>query len=310
MKKTLTNVAASVHARLLTRAQTHQEDFNLTVQRYLAERFLYRVGASPHRERLILKGAMLLPLWGGDLYRATRDVDLTGYVENDAGILVTIIREICAIPCLEDGVVFLPDTVRAEPIRDSSDYQGFRVKLAARMEKARLRLQVDVGFGDAVEPTAIEDYPTLLDIPRPRIRVYPREAVVAEKLHAMVLLGEANTRFKDFYDVYTLARRFEFDGCTLAKAVSATFTRRRTAPPEGRPAALTAGFYSQEARQAEWGRYLVRSGLQDAPRDFSTVGTLLMAFLEPALDAFGGSRASEGIWPPGGAWARSKAPGE
>lgn len=304
MKKPITNVPASVHARLMAHAQREEEDFNLTLQRYVAERFLYRLGASPHRQQFILKGAMLLPLWGGDLYRPTRDVDLTGYDSNDPTALIGNIRDICEIPCAEDGLTFEAASVRAEAIRDNSEYRGFRVRLQVRLGNAKLGFQVDVGFGDAVEPAAKEeDYPTLLDTPAPRVRVYPREAVIAEKLHAMVVIGLVNTRFKDFYDVFTLARRFEQEGHALGKSVKATFARRDTALPGVRPAALTPGFFADPARQDAWERYLARAGMTDAPGDFSAVGDVIIAFLGPLVDGLADGGMFEGIWAPGGGWA-------
>lgn len=303
MRQTGRNVSASVHARLLARAQQRREDFNLTLKRYVAERFLYRLGASPHQQRFVLKGAMLLPLWGGDLYRATRDLDLTGYAGGDAETLVGMMREICAVPDPDDGLEFRPASVRAEPIRDGGEYHGFRVKLEARLGNARLGLQVDVGFGDAVEPPATEEeYPTLLEGPAPRIRAYPREAVIAEKLHAMITLGAINTRFKDFYDVFVLSQHFSFRGGILARAVAATFERRRTVWPEAQPIALGPAFYSDPGRGENWQRYLDRSALSGAPADFPLVGERIQMFLGSPSSALSDGGGFDGIWPAGGPW--------
>lgn len=242
MKKSPRNVAASVHARLLAGAQERQEDFNLTLQRYTAERFLYRLGASRCREQFVLKGAMLFPLWGGSLYRATRDLDFTGYTADDPEALIAIMQEICAIPCPIDGLLFQAATIRAEPIRDKSEYHGFRVKLLALLGNARIKLQIDVGFGNAIEPPAREEeYPVLLEGPAPRIRVYSREAAIAEKVHAMVVHGRANSRYKDFYDIFVLAKHFSFSGSTLTRAIAATFQRRQTPLQDARPVALAQG---------------------------------------------------------------------
>lgn len=306
MKQVGRNVPASIHARLLSRAQQRGEDFNLTLQRYAAERFLYRLGASRHRQRFVLKGAMLLPLWGGDLYRATRDLDLTGYAQDDAETLVGMLREICAVPSPDDGLEFVRASVRAEPIRDNGEYHGFRVRLEARLGNARLRLQVDVGFGDAIEPPATEEqYPTLLESSAPRIRAYPREAVVAEKLHAMVTLGVTNTRFKDFHDVFMLSQRLAFRGATLIRAVAATFDRRRTVWPEVQPVALTAAFYSDSGRAAGWRRYLSRGALSGVPANFEVVGERNHKFLSPLGSALSDDEAFDGRWSPGGPWAAS-----
>ena len=303
MKERPKNVAASVSARLLDGAKDRQEDFNLTLQRYAAERFLYRLGASEHRKEFVLKGAMLFALWGGSLYRATRDLDLTGYTDDDVKKLVPIIQRICAVPCPEDGLAFLRDTVHAEPIRDESEYHGYRVRLLATLDAARINLQIDIGFGNAIHPSAQDlDYPTLLDAPRPNIRAYPREASIAEKFHAMVVLGSINSRYKDFYDVYVLARHFDFAGADLARAIAATFERRRTAIPDAQPEALTSAFYADSKRAADWRRYLDRNDLPGAPRDFTVVGEVLQGFIVPAWNALRAKKPFKEHWRAGGPW--------
>jgi hypothetical protein len=297
------NIAASVRARLLAGARERKEDFNLTLQRYAAERFLYRLGVSQHREQFVLKGAMLFALWGASFYRATRDVDLAGYTEDDAGNVISIVQEICAVTCPEDGLTFLPKSVRAESIRDEGEYHGFRVRLEATLEAARINLQIDIGLGDAVHP-APQDvrYPVLLDAPAPNIRAYPHEAVVAEKFHTMVLHGERNTRFKDFYDLYVLANRFRFDGPLLVGAITATFERRRTAITPVQSTALSAGFFSNDARAEQWRIYLDRNGLPGAPADFTAVGATLTGFLGPVWNAVASEQDFTPHWESGGPW--------
>ncbi len=303
MTKSPTNIAASVRARLLASAQTRREDFNLALQRYAAERFLYRLGACRHRESFVLKGAMLFALWGGSMYRATRDLDLTGYGRNEMQWLTEAIREICTTPCPTDGVTFDPGTVEAEPIRDDSDYGGFRVRLSASLDGARIRLQVDVGFGNAIVPGAQEEkYPTLLNGPPPTIRAYPREAVVAEKLHAMVVLGSATSRLKDFYDLYVLSGLFPFAGETLTQSIAATFERRRTAVSEALPVALAPAFFAEERRAIQWRAYLDRNGLPGAPADFAVVGERLRLFLQEPLRAVGQEESFQRNWQPEGPW--------
>lgn len=308
MKEPPKNIAASVHARLLEGAKRREEDFNLTLQRYAAERFLYRLGESKHRNDFVLKGAMLFALWGGSLYRATRDLDLTGYMDDDVQKLVPIIQRICKLPCPEDGLEFLADSVRAEPIRDESDYHGYRVRLLAMLGPARINLQIDIGFGNAIHPAAQDlEYPTLLDSPKPRVRAYPREASIAEKFHTMVVLGGINSRYKDFYDIYVLAKHFEFAGADLAQAIVATFKRRRTAIPDAQPVALTSAFFADAKRTAEWQRYLDRNGLPGAPKDFAAVGEVLQAFLGPAWNALLSQRKFEENWPKAGPWHAKEA---
>ena len=213
MTRQLTNISASVRDRLLHRARESGEDFQLVLQRYAAERFLYRLGNSDFRGQFVLKGAMLFSLWGGSMYRATKDLDFTGYGPDDTTWLMETIRTICIIPCPPDGIEFMPESTKAEPIRDESEYHGFRVRLQARLGNAVIPLQVDVGFGNAIVPGAEDtDYPVLLNGLKPNIRAYPREAVVAEKVHTTVVLGSVNSRMKDFYDLYVRANQFSFDG--------------------------------------------------------------------------------------------------
>ncbi len=303
MTKPPTNIPASIRARLLDGAKRRGEDFQLVLQRYGAERFLYRLGESDHRERFVLRGAMLFALWGGSLYRATRDLDLTGFGPNNKYSLTDAIREICQIPCALDGIEFLPDSVRAEPIRDESEYLGFRVRLEARLAGAIILLQVDVGFGNAIVPAATDEvYPVLLDGPPPRIRAYPCEAVVAEKFHAMVVLGAANTRMKDFYDLVVISVGFAFSGSTLAAAIAATFERRATPIPVAQPASLSPAFYADAARATQWRRYLQRNGLPGAPTDFDVVRESLRGFLDLPLRVLAEGREFSGNWEPGGPW--------
>ena len=307
VKETPKNIGASIRARLLTGAQQRKEDFNLTLQRYAAERFLYRLGASAHRERFILKGAMLFAVWGGSFYRATRDVDLAGYTEDDAGNVISIVQDICAVACPQDGLTFLPKSVGAESIRDEGEYHGFRIKLEATLEAARINLQIDIGLGDAVHP-APQDvrYPVLLDAPAPNIRAYPHETVVAEKFHTMVLHGERNTRYKDFYDIYVLANRLPFNGPQLAGAIAATFERRRTAITPVQSTTLSSAFFSNDARATQWRTYLDRNGLSGAPADFTAVGATLAGFLNPVWNALASGQDFPRHWEPGVMWrARS-----
>ena len=303
MTRRPTNIVASVRAKLLAGAHQRSEDFSLTLQRYGAERFLYRLGESRHRERFVLKGAMVFALWGSSMYRATRDLDLAGYGENDAESLVSTIREICAAPCAEDGIEFLVETVRADPIRHESKQVGHRVRLQARLGSARIVLQIDIGFGNAIVPGAIDaDYPVLVETPRPHIRAYPRETVVAEKLHAMIVLGSANSRMKDFYDLFVLSTHLPFSGDTLAQAIAATFKRQGTSIPTGPESALTPAFFSDDTRASLWRRYLDRNGLPGAPRDFDAVGEALRAFLSPVFVALAEGQEYQTTWNPGGPW--------
>jgi hypothetical protein len=210
----------------------------------------------------VLKGAMLFVVWDGTPHRPTRDVDFLGSGESTPDAVADAFRAACAVDAEPDGLTFDPLAVRAEPIRDRQEYGGVRVTLAALLGTARIPLQVDVGFGDAVTPApAWATFPPLLpDLPAPRVRAYPAETVVAEKLQAAVALGIANTRLKDFYDLWLLAGTREFDGEVLARAIGATFLRRGTPLPATPPTALRSEFTRDPEKQQQWRAFLSRTG--------------------------------------------------
>lgn len=298
------NLAASIHRRLLNGARARDEDPAHIVQRYAAERFLYRLGESAHRHEFVLKGGALFALWGGPTYRPTRDLDFTGYGDSDPEGLLERFRQICSLQVADDdGMTFDVDTLRADPIRHELEYGGIRMTFQARLGTVQIRMQVDVGFGNAIEPGARDaDYPNLLDAPRPRIRTYPLEAVVAEKLHAMVLLGERNSRYKDFYDLYVLASSFAFDGDPLGRSVRATFERRRTTIVPSLPKALTPAFHQDLDRATKWRAYLKRHGLPGAPADTESLGERLRSFLGPVWESAATGTPFDRHWPAGGPW--------
>lgn len=299
----LKDLSASVRQRLLNLAKARGEEFTFVLLRYGLERLLYRLGQSRHAGQFILKGAMLFPLWSGNPHRATKDMDLLGHGPPDLARLQAAFREIVSVP-VEDGLLFLPETIRAIEIRADAIYDGVRVTLEARLGAARLALQVDVGFGDAVTPAPQEtDYPTLLDMPAPRLRVYPREAVIGEKLHAMIDLGLGNSRMKDFFDIWFLSKNFEFDGAVLAPAVRATFDRRDTVVPSELPVALTQVFADDRGKQAQWTAFINRARLGSSPVDLADVVVQLRRFLEPVLIAAKEpAKARAARWSPGRGW--------
>lgn len=294
--------AESIRQRLRNELRLRGQDVTLGLQRYAVERFLYRLGRSKHRERYVLKGATLFAIWGA-AYRPTRDIDFTGYGSADQADVIQDFREICDTPDEADILVFDTGTIMAEPIRDGSEYDGLRIRIRARLGDSDIPVQIDVGFGNAIVPGPEEtEYRTILGDPPPRILAYPRESVVAEKLNAMVTLGERNSRYKDFYDLYAMANAFGFDKDTLVRAVRATFERRRTAIESALPAPLTAPFYADAMRMTQWRAYVTRNGLDGAPKDFQQVGDLLTRFLQPVWESLGVVSESAGDWPPGGPW--------
>ncbi len=258
-------LAASIHARLLNRAKARGEDFNLILTRYALERFLYRLSLVPAREAYLLKGAMLFDLWFDVPHRPTRDADFLGFGPMDGKALADTIREICAVAA-DDGMAFDQASVTIEEIREEARYGGLRVRLLGRLGNARCTVQLDVGYGDAVTPGPEEAvYPTLLDdLPPPRLRVYPRAAVVAEKLEAIVSLGMANSRMKDFFDLRALAHEGVLDARLVGDAIAATFQRRGTDIPLDVPLGLSVEFASDAVKRAQWKAFLGKNRL-DAP---------------------------------------------
>jgi hypothetical protein len=230
------NVAASIKQRLLNRAREQKEDFNLLLTKYGLERILYRIGRSPYKDSFVLKGALLFELWTKQRYRPTRDADFLSKGENSPERYQQIFEEICDLNVEDDGVRFDRATVKVEKIKEDQDYEGLRVTFTGFMEAARLPVQIDIGFGDTVTPDPVEtDFPTLLPNPAPRLLSYPRETVIAEKFQAMVQLGIANTRMKDFHDLKTLSELFDFESGPLADAIQRTFERRKTVLPVDEP---------------------------------------------------------------------------
>lgn len=281
------NVAASVRQRLLNRSRKTGEDYNLLLTHYGIERLLYRLSLSEHTDRFVLKGAMLFTIWTGSIYRPTRDLDLLGLGDSSAEHLVEVFCSLCALDAKDDGLVFDDKSVRCEEIRGDQAYTGQRVKLTALLEKARIDLQVDIGFGDAVTPDAKRhSYPTLLDHPAPVIFSYPPETVVAEKLEAMVSLGMGNSRMKDFYDVWTLLQNFDLDENVMRDAIGATFKRRRTKCPATIPIAMSHEFASDPTKNRQWRAFIDRSGLS-TDKGLSDVIDLMRQRLWPLLKGLG-----------------------
>ncbi len=257
------NRAASIRARLKQHAAASKQDFNLTLTQYGLERLLYRLSISEHAPNFLLKGALLFQLWYGESHRPTRDADLLGFGPEDVPTLVGVFRSVCNI-AVDDGIVFDPDLVVGAEIRKDAGYGGVRIDLRATLDGARLALQVDIGFGDAVTPEAQPiDYPTLLaDVPAPALRAYPKATVVAEKLHAVSVLGMTNTRMKDFFDLWVLLRDTTLDDADLQLAIEATFARRQTAMPSTPPIGLSDAFAADATKQVQWRAFLKKNKLE------------------------------------------------
>ncbi len=266
------------------------------------ERFLYRLSKSSYGERFILKGALLLRVWDPASYRTTRDIDLLGRVANEIDTVVSIVQDVCRQAVAPDGLIFDPASVRGETIVEAADYSGIRIAFRGTLGNTRLLMRIDVGFGDTVTPGAREvDFPTILGLPAPRLKAYPPETAVAEKLQVMLRLGEANSRMKDFHDIWWLARTVAFDGRTLAQAIAATCERRGTAVP-AQPTALTPRFGADPAKASQWRAFRRRLTPMDCPEDFAVVVEEVARFLWPIVEAVSRGAAFEQAWRPAGQW--------
>ncbi len=293
----LKNVAASVHARLLNVARRKQEDFNLLLIRHALERFLYRLSQSHNNEDFVLKGASLFVAWHDATERPTRDLDLLAYGDPDISRLEQIFRNICSVDVEPDGVSFDPSTVHGFEIREGAIYDGVRINLVAALGNARTRVQIDIGFGDAVVPSPeLIIYPTILDQSSPKILAYPPEAVIAEKFHAMVDLGLSNSRLKDYFDIWQMLRVFEFEYSRLSSALKATFARRNTALPTNSVDGLSQEYADRWS--ANWGQLADRFGFSgDAPTLEEVIHTI-SEFLAPVYQ----DQSKTVKWIPGKGW--------
>ncbi len=282
MAKPPVNLAKSVKDRLLNLARAEGKVFDVVLVRFALERLLYRLSLSAHRDRFVLKGGMLVTVWLDDDNRVTRDADFLGHGDADAEQLVADFREIMSVD-VDDGLVFDVDNLSATAIREEMEYGGTRLKTVAYLEKTRIPITIDIGFGDAMaDPTRQLDYPTLLDLPAPNIRAYPPATVIAEKFQAIVVLGIANGRMKDFYDLWAIPRSINVPDEELDAALAATFARRETAIPTERPAGLTPEMADDPNKQRQWNAYATSIELENV--ELLEVVDAIWAIIGPACE--------------------------
>lgn len=296
------NVAASVHQRLLNQARVSGRPFNELLQYFAMERFLFRLSRSPHVGTLVLKGGLMLTTWNISPTRPTKDIDLLGHVANDVERIADIIRDICREEVAPDGMAFDPTTIDGVRIAETAEYEGVRARFLGHLGKARVTMQVDVGFGDIVVPAPVMlEYPTILELPAPRVRGYTRGSMVAEKFHTMALRGVLNSRMRDYFDVWALSRQFNFDGSTLATAIRETFSARHLmlAP---NPVALSAEFSADTTKAAQWKGFLRNNLLATPPDDLGVVVAQVADFLGPVAAALTDGREFAGRWEAPGPW--------
>lgn len=297
-------LAQSIKQRLLNYARQRGEVFIIVLVRFTIERLLYRLTQSPHADQFVLKGAMLFAAWADKPHRPTQDVDLLGFGDPSMDRLATIFRTVCATEVEPDGLVFDAESVSVESIREAAMYDGLRVRIAASLGTARLPIQVDVGFGDAITPgPQAMVFGPILDLPAPHIRAYPPETVVAEKLDAIIVRGMANSRMKDYFDLWTLSRTMTFLLGMLREAAQATAKRRGTPIPASLPIGLSDDFAEDGAKQQQWAAFIRRMGDRDQTPTLSEIATQIRVFLEPVV--LPSDHLDNETWQPGGPWARS-----
>lgn len=297
---TTKNLAASVHQRLLNRARNDKRPFNELLQYYAMERFLYRLSKSRHAECFILKGALMLRVWQIADLRPTMDIDMLGKTSNETPLIIEQIHNIMTQDVTPDGIVFAPESIQSERITENADYEGIRVRFAGTLGKARIAMQVDIGFGDIIYPEPEEsELPTILDSPTPKLLCYSRESVIAEKFEAMVKLGRLNSRMKDFYDIWVLSRQFDFDGMRLAEAIRLTFEQRETVLPS-KVEAFENDFIDE--KQVQWLAFWKRLQQDHVPESFRDIVSTVDEFLTPLVIGLSQDNLKPISWNASGPW--------
>lgn len=296
------DVGASVRQRLLNQSRAQERPFQELLQYFAMERFLYRLAQSPFADRFVLKGALLLTAWRAPLSRPTMDIDLAGRTSNELEHIASLIGEVCEVAVDPDGLEFNRPSIEVNRIKEDAEYEGVRVRFHATLAKARIPMQIDIGFGDVIVPSPAEiEYPTMLDFPAPVVQAYPKETVIAEKLEALTALGLLNSRMKDYYDLAVLSRMYSFQGEALIEAVVGTFQHRGTSI-EMEPIGLTEAFYSDPARATQWRAFLRRSRFPEERGDLKNLVEEVRRFVLPLSAAAAGKKAFKTKWDAGGPW--------
>ena len=299
-REVITNMGHSVNARLKHLSEKQHQRFDYILLRYAIERFLYRLGQSEHHSRFVLKGASVFAVWCGPVFRVTRDADLHCHGKSNPDLLLQCFRDICRQRVPDDGVSFDVASMTSSEIRKEAKYRGTRITFNAYIDKARVTLLFDVGFGDSVFPEALaQDYPALLDFPCPNVRIYPRCTIVAEKFEAMISVGMLNSRLKDYFDLWLLSEDFDFDHATLRRAIELTFARRGTSLPTGLPVALSDEFANDRMKQSQWMAFMKKVSPSRHPDSLLDCIVRLRDFLLPF---YGRNEAPMTTWKATGPW--------
>lgn len=304
MSADIKNLGASIRQRLKNKGRDLGVPFAQVLQRYVIERFLFRLSQSKYRNAFVLKGAQMFVVWGGELTRPTMDIDFQGITENSLDNLERIVRDLCEINTAEvDALRLAPESVKAVRIKEDAEYEGVRVTFAGTLDSASIHVQIDVGFDDAVTPAPVLiHYPSLLGFQEPELRGYNRESLLAEKFEAMVKLGELNSRMKDFFDIWLLSQKFSFEGEELLNAMRATFEHRGTVL-NGLPVLFNPDFDGYNKKQTQWTAFLRKSKLNNVPPQFCDVTESIAAFIKPLVAAISQATDFDATWNAGGPWS-------
>jgi hypothetical protein len=302
MAKGIPNIAASVHQLLLNKAKESSRPFNELLQYFAVERFIYRLSNSPHADQFILKGALMFSVWCGPASRPTMDIDLLGKIDNQLGTIIAAMKDACLTDVEPDGMFFNADTVDAVRITEDAEYEGVRVRVRGSLGKARVSIQIDIGFGDVIIPNADSvPYPVILDFPTPDLKGYTMESTIAEKFQAMIKLGVLNSRMKDFYDIWLLSRTFDFKGELLGEAIEKTFEKRNT-PVNLEAALFDSSFGVDKEKDVQWRGFIRKAKLTGAPETFEEIVSAVKRFLEPLAASIAERKAFNRIWTASGPW--------
>lgn len=302
MAKSIANLPASVHQRLLNKAKESSRPFNELLQYFAIERFIYRLSKSPHADQFILKGALMFSAWCGPGSRPTMDIDLLGKIDNQLDTITTVLKDACLTKVDPDGMSFDAETVEAVRITEDAEYEGVRVRVRGSLGKIRVSIQIDIGFGDVIVPNASTVlYPAILDFPAPELKGYTMESTIAEKFQAMVKLGVLNSRMKDFYDIWFLSRTFDFKGELLGEAIEKTFEKRNT-PVDPKAALFDHSFGMDKNKDVQWRGFIRKAKLIDAPDTFEEIVANVKLFLEPLVTSIAEQKVFNHIWAAPGPW--------
>lgn len=303
MKKDIKNIQASVRARLQNKAKEAIRPFSELLQYYGMERFLYRFSRSKYADKFVLKGALMFTVWQVPERRTTLDIDFLARYDNQVATIEKVIKDVCDIPVTPDGLVFDSETVKGQKIKEDADYEGVRVRFLGFLERSRIAMQIDLGFGDVIYPKPnVIDYPVILDLPKPHLKGYTTESVVSEKFEAMVKLGLLNSRMKDFYDIWLIMRQFNFNGVSFTEALKRTFRHRKTPLPEHKPLFAEEIYDEKSDRQTLWKAFLKKGDIKHAPEKLRITAREIEEFLIKPLDAIKKEQEFNEEWKASGAW--------